>query len=301
MQNCNIPPDSMLVESPLQPDKYPSYIFSTEPPDEAGGWSNPRGARAVELLAADDSVTAEEAISFAMDRKSYGAGRWIEALQQSHDAYGARISGNSDAYREGLEDFLQWDQELNSGSTGALKYAYWREEIANSPNPDLKGISQKINNYRESVTGESKPVKLTRKELQALAESFDQAMQRLVKDFGEIHITYGQVFRVGRGTQSWPLGGGGRFGLSTLRNVNHGAPREDKTRWGTSGQTSTQVVIMSQPVRSWTVTPLGQSDRPESPHYSDQAEKLFSKASMKPSWWLPEQLKDHIESRTELD
>ena len=74
----------------------------------------------------------------------------------------------------------------------------------------------------------------------------------------------------------------------------------DHTRWGGSGQTSTQVVVMSKPPRSWLYIPLGQSDRPESPHFADQAEKAFSPRQLKPSWWLPEDLAGHVESRTVL-
>ena len=87
---------------------------------------------------------------------------------------------------------------------------------------------------------------------------------------------------------------------TTLRNVGYGSEREDRTRWGRRGQTSTQVVVMTTPPRSWIYLPLGQSDRPESPHFSDQAEKLFSARKLKPSWWLPEELAGHIESRMEL-
>ena len=72
-------------------------------------------------------------------------------------------------------------------------------------------------------------------------------------------------------------------------------------RMGRAGQTSTQIIELSTPIKSWTAPPLGQSDRPDSPHYTDQAEKLFSPRTMKPTWWMPEDLAEHIESRTVLD
>ena len=84
--------------------------------------------------------------------------------------------------------------------------------------------------------------------------------------------------------------------MTTLRNMGYSKPREDKTRWGVRGQTSTQIVVMSDPPRSWLYIPLGQSDRPESPHFSDQAEKAFSPRRLKPTWWLPEDLAGHVES-----
>ncbi|MBI3119069.1 MAG: penicillin acylase family protein, partial [Candidatus Hydrogenedentes bacterium] len=119
--------------------------------------------------------------------------------------------------------------------------------------------------------------------------------------FGSLDATYGDKFRVGRDDKSWPLGGGGgNLGITTLRNVGFGQEKPDHTRWGQSGQTSTQIVVMSKPIQSWTYVPIGQSDRPASPHYADQAEKLFSPAVLKSTWWTPEALYAHIESREAL-
>jgi acyl-homoserine lactone acylase PvdQ len=58
---------------------------------------------------------------------------------------------------------------------------------------------------------------------------------------------------------------------------------------------------MSKPIRSWTAVPIGQSDRPDSPHYTDQAEKLFGERRLKPTWYNPEELAGHTESRTVLE
>ncbi|MCY4555206.1 MAG: penicillin acylase family protein, partial [Chloroflexi bacterium] len=90
----------------------------------------------------------------------------------------------------------------------------------------------------------------------------------------------------------WPVGGGslGGAGMATMRAVGFSPPRADCRRWGNRGQTSTEVVILSNPIRSYTQPPIGQSDRPDSPHYRDQAEKLFSPGTMKPSWFARDEL-----------
>ena len=75
---------------------------------------------------------------------------------------------------------------------------------------------------------------------------------------------------------------------------------ENHQRHGNRGQTSTQLVVLSKPIRSWVYLPVGQSDRPESPHYRDQAQTVFANRTLKPSWWLPEELAEHIATRTEL-
>ncbi|MBI2423350.1 MAG: penicillin acylase family protein [Candidatus Hydrogenedentes bacterium] len=302
MQNCNIPPDAMMVNSPLIPGKYPSYIYSDIGYGPRGGWSNPRGARAVELLQADDSVTIEEALAYAVDLHPFGVERWVTALRQAHEALGASFAGNPD-YAAGMDDILKWDLRLAPDSTGALKYFYWRQQIlADHGEDSVKLAADAFDQFYNQASG----APLTQPEMgdeekTAALESFANAMAAQKKEFG-LEAVYGDKFRVGRDNISFPVGGGGpkELGLTTLRNVGYSGDRDDYTRWGRSGQTSTQIVELSKPVRSWTGPPIGQSDRPDSPHYYDQAEKLFSPGIMKSTWWTPEELESHVESRTVL-
>ena len=143
------------------------------------------------------------------------------------------------------------------------------------------------------------PLELTAEDLAYLAACFRAGLQEMRKDQGRLDTRWGDVFRVGRGDRSWPVEGGGSYGTSTLRSVGF-ERRDDGTWWGTRGQTSTQVIVLSDPVQSWTATPLGQSDRTDSVHYADQAEKLFSRRTLKPTWWRPEELAEHIATREEL-
>ena len=68
---------------------------------------------------------------------------------------------------------------------------------------------------------------------------------------------------------------------------------------GHKGQTSTQIVLLTKPPKSWTLLPLGESDHADSPHYDDQAEKLFSPGKLKPTYFLDrDELLKHVESKT---
>jgi acyl-homoserine-lactone acylase len=71
---------------------------------------------------------------------------------------------------------------------------------------------------------------------------------------------------------------------------------------GHGGQTSTQIVILTKPPQSYMVIPLGESDHPDSPHFNDQAEKLFSKSLVKPTYFLNrKELEKHVSRREELE
>jgi len=301
MQNCNIAPDMMLADCPIQADDYRPYLFSDQGyGSQQGGWQNQRGARALELLGGDDSVTVEEALAYAVDVHPYGADRWIAVLKMAHEELGDAFA-DDEGYQAGIKDLLSWDQQLARDSTGGLKYVYWREQLLEDYGRETIDEVDRIITALERATG-AEPVKLefSQEQLGAALASLRNAMAKLKSHWGSWDATYGDKFRVGRGDKSWPVGGGSDHGTRTLRTAGFSKERDDHTRWGRSGQTSTQIVVMTEPVQSWTFVPIGQSDRPESPHYTDQAEKLFSKRTMKPTWWLPKDLVGHIESRTEL-
>ena len=54
-------------------------------------------------------------------------------------------------------------------------------------------------------------------------------------------------------------------------------------------------------IQSLTCTPWGQSGHPQSKHYTDQGEKLYSKLQMKPTWWSEKELLSNLESTRTLD
>ncbi len=292
MQNCNVPPDVMLPDSPLTPDRYPDYVFSDAGHGELGGWSNPRGSRAVEILEADSSVTVQEAIDLILDVQPFGVKRWQEALGEAE----------VEDHREALAVLLEWDGRLARDSRGGLLYYLWRRELAELVEPDqLQPLRTKLDGLMTPFSGASGEVALEPGERALLARAFSAAMGRRLEEAVSPGAVYGDLFRVGRGEQSWPVGGGGPVGLSTVRSVGFTGPRPDGTRWGARGQTATQIVVLSDPVRSWSALPIGQSDRPDSPHFSDQAEKLFSPRRLKPTRWRPEELAGYFQARRVLD
>ena len=292
MQNCNIPPDAMMVDSPFQLEDHRDYLFASKAyGEERSGWTNQRGARALELLAQDASLTVEEALAIAVDLKPFGVDAWVEALADAMEEPNAQVRA-----------LLDWDRQLRRDSSAALKYAYWRFELDGHERAASIGASLE-DHYAQAVGRDAAIQALTGADQAVLRETFNNAMARMQAELGSAEAPYGRVFRVGRDQASWPVGGGGgdQFGLTTLRSMGYGAPNDQHERWGTHGQTSTQLVVLSDPIKSWIYLPVGQSDRPASPHYDDQAESAFSPRRMRPSWWLPEDLADHIASRTMLD
>lgn len=297
MQNCNIPPDAMMVSGPFKMADYlPEVYASAHYGPDRDGWINQRGARALELLNDDDSVTLEDALSYALDVKPYGIERWIMVLEIAlQDAPLDRQK------QEIMAELSNWNGELRRDSSAALKYTYFKITLAETMSRDAyAAMRERIDNWYLIVLDLTpEAVVLSDAEKTAVQHAFNRTVDDLTQ-LGGLESTYGDIFRVGRDLESWPVGGGSDdyLGLTTLRTVGYGKQREDRAFWADRGQTSTQVVELSDPIKSYIYLPVGQSDRSTSPHYDDQAEYAFSKRRLRPTWWRPEELQDHIASRT---
>jgi acyl-homoserine lactone acylase PvdQ len=144
------------------------------------------------------------------------------------------------------------------------------------------------------------PADLTDEQIRA---ALAKAEARLKSEFPPDAV-FGTLFRVGRqgAAHTWPVSGGSlsEAGMATPRAI--GFEKSGQQMLGHSGQTSTQIVILTKPPQSYMVIPLGESDRQDSPHFDDQAEKLFSKSRAKPTYFLNrKELEKHVTKREELE
>ena len=101
---------------------------------------------------------------------------------------------------------------------------------------------------------------------------------------------------------TWPVSGGSltEAGMATPRAISF--EKSGAEMIGHGGQTSTQIVILTKPPQSYMVIPLGESDHPDSPHFDDQAEKLFSQTRVKSTYFLNRtELEKHVTKREELE
>jgi len=269
LQNCNIAPDMMARGLHLDPSSYPAYIYNT-----GRGATGSRGRRAVELLEAHPKLTVDEAQSIALDAHADRCEQWQAALRNAMKKNvldQPRHGVEPAALRKAVATLLAWNGVMDQDSVGATLYRGWRMISADHK---LKADSSS----------------------RALLDALAEAAAWLTKNYGTAEVAYGQVNRIRRGDCSWPFSGGDAgSGSMTLRAM--ASKMEGKAFYGESGQNWTQLVQFRRgAVRSWSATPFGESDEPASPHYSDQAEKLFSRDQLKPTWFQPAELEGHVES-----
>ncbi|MFL5489372.1 MAG: penicillin acylase family protein [Gemmatimonadaceae bacterium] len=279
MQNNNVSPDVMFEGSPLTPNRYPADVFS----DRAGN-NNFRGKRAIELLSRTFSASAGDMMRILFDEKWDQAGLWTEALRRALNRHSQTLAKQPLAWRAFAERLASFDGYANKESVAALSYLYWRRALSEDQAANRAMVAA---TFRDSVPGAQFDSVMT--------TAVGRAITLLKNDFGSTDLAFGDVFRTGRGGKSWPLGG---F-VGTMRAMQYSPPDTNGKQWVYSGQRQPMIVIFSDPIQSFTQLNFGESDRPTSPHYSDQS-ALMSEKRMKSTYFNESDLLKHEESRLVL-
>ena len=274
MQNNNISPWTMMKNSPMVPEKYADrpevYNDERTPPHQ-------RAAMTLEELDAAKNVTFDDMLKIAFSTQVYKADEWQARLKKAASGATASVHGMSLRGNAGsvLKLILDWNRRSEPESAGALAFYAFKMSLSNR-------------NLQQAV---EVPAALNDAEILA---ALGKAAGWLTSNFGSVEVPFGKYFRVGRtGGKTYPVGGGTvrEAGMATPRAISYNKAGNEMV--GQGGQTSTQIVILTKTPQSWAIIPLGESDHPESGHWDDQAEKLFSKGIAHSAFFLnkPELMK----------
>ena len=299
MHNCNVSPFGMMKDSPLTPEKYAAHPYIYNATRTA-----PRHQRAemmTDLLDAADKVTLDQAIDIAFSPQVYHAEQWQARLKEAWSKVAATAAPTAPSVKDGgkggstispdavsVYDLIQkWNRRSDADSEGALAFYAFKKSLG-----------------AELGRAVDVPASITDEELTA---AIHKASKWLKSTFGSVKVAYGTYFRVGRkgGERNWPVGGGSlngganNVGMATPRAISF-APA-GKGMVGQGGQTSTQIVVLTNPPKSYAIIPLGESDHKESGHWDDQAEKLFSKSKAASTYFLDkDELMKHVTAKKVL-
>jgi acyl-homoserine-lactone acylase len=281
MQNCNCSPAAMMNRDQPRLESYSehAHIYNDLPSGDA----HQRAEMVTDLLDSADKVTAEKAIEIAFSTDVWHADRWQARLKEAWQQAGAADkAGDTQTVHTLIQE---WDRHSAADSKGALAFYAFKKALGG-----------------EAAAQTEPPSSVTDAQLLGALRK-GAAWTR--SQFGEVAIPFGDYFRVGRrgGDRTWPVGGGSLrdVAMATPRAISFAPSRDGKQMIGHTGQSSTQVVILTDPPESYAVIPLGESDHKESGHWDDQAEKLFSQGKVLRTYFLrPDELMKHVTSKKVL-
>ncbi len=287
MQNCNVSPRVMFRDSPLTENKYKPYLYMEPTYNGYRYGLHQRAKTTFQELDQVRQASVEDVFGIALSPQVAGVKPWQDRLRDVWKKAAAEVRQD-----EGLARFVQaildWNGRAEKESTGILPYHYWKEQLGTFD--------------REVGNRVAAPPNLLLTDEQVLQMVRD-GRQAMMKDHGRVDAKYGDIYRVGRigGKRTTPADGGSINGIATPRALSFGHKLEDGRQLMSGGQCALQVVIMTKPPQSWTASPLGQSDDPNSPHFDDQAIDLVGNRKLKSTYFKdkPALLKN-LESTLEL-
>jgi acyl-homoserine lactone acylase PvdQ len=281
MQNCNCSPAAMMNQDTPRHEHYSEHphLYNESPSGDA----HQRAEMVTDLLAAASQVTVEQAIAIAFSTQVWHAEHWQARLKDAWQH--ASVTEKTGDAQQLYALIQEWDRHSDPDSKGALAYYAFKKALGG-----------------EAARKSEPPASLSDAQLLAALGKGAAWMKSI---FGELGAPFGSYFRVGRrgGNRSWAVGGGSLqdAGMATPRAISFASGPGGKQMIGHTGQSSTQIVILSDPPESYAVIPLGESDHKESGHWDDQAEKLFSKGKTLRTYFMrPDELLKHVTSRTVL-
>lgn len=286
-QNCNVSPQEMMKDSPMTPEKYKPYIYNVN-------WdkNSPRGRRLLELLDADSSITKEEAMEYTLNVYDILTKPWQTALKAAMDAVGANRERDPE-FMKAVNGILNFDGMFVKESTVAPIIRFWRVKCDDKI--DVAAVAD----------GRALPIEEQKTMLDLLAE----ALNEMKAKYGTLDVKWGDITLVGRGGRFFACDGSdfgrGRDKKNQTETVMDVAVREEEKGSGKyiafNGSSTIMLSFLKKDgIESYSLVAWGQSGNPDSPHYVDQAERLYSQRKFKPTYFKKEELLKNIESEKVL-
>ena len=283
VRNENDGPWLTNLERPLDPADYPDYFENHE--------LGLRSQHSLRLVGNGDRLSLEDVVRLKHSDRVLLADRVKDDLTGAVRAAlaGRRIANTAAAPTAAALLLLErWDNRAAADSRGAVLFSEWWRAYSGRFPGDAEP-------FAESWT-ESAPMETPR----GLADAdlavalFADAVGTTIERFGAFDVEWGAVHRVRRGGVDAPVGGcAGAMGCFRVLNFE---PDADGRRAVDGGDGWVLAVEFTDPPRAYSVLGYGQSAKPDSPHFADQAD-MFARGEMKPVRFTPDDVERHAVRR----
>ncbi|MGB9106204.1 MAG: penicillin acylase family protein [Terriglobales bacterium] len=284
-ENNLSPADMWGADPPVDISKYPKDIVSDMPELTRSVSPVSRGTRSETMLSRAYALTVKSAIDIATDETWPFVAPWQQALLTTlHRAVNSGEKLTADQ-KQLADRILHFNGTANRDSREALAYDYWKEGIAAAGGgPTAAGVQKLVHDVQDGRDLQSQ-------ELDLLLSGLRAGSEKLRKDFPSSDPVYGDVFRIGRGGETFPLGGCNTPFEFTFRNYACFKRGTGVHRLAMHGQKEFTLTIFSNPIQSFSLSAFGSNWRPDkrSRHFNDQS-RLASERQLKPTYFEYDQL-----------
>jgi acyl-homoserine-lactone acylase len=283
LQNANTSPFVTTHGENPEPADFPRYMTNLEWHD------NFRGHRSRELLRAAEAITLDDLHRMATSTYMRAAEEWLPDLFNEWSRLGEDRSGLRERLREPISALRAWDRESGAGSFETTLFVLWVEVYWTLWDDEYEAEDREDPELRLPI---------------ALARALDV----LEREFGTWKVAWRDVFRHQRNVDedvvAWnddrpsyeTSANHGRYGtMLNMSGAAYDGVRGSVKRRMTFGNSFVSMVEFASdgPVAR-SIVAYGNTMRPESPHYNDQAE-MFARGLMKPVFFRMEEILANLE------
>ena len=281
-----VDPPSGFVQNSNDMPWTSTYPMLLDPKKFAAGFAAPMGItqraqRGIRILSSAGKMTFADVKAGKLSTRVETADQFVDDLVAT-----ARKLGTERAKR--AADVLEkWDRASEGTSDGTLLFYRFMLEAGQSFR-SIGGYAVPLDDRQPLTTprGFADPAKA--------AAALDSVAARVEKEYGSLHVLWGDVLRFRRGNVDLP-GNGAPSELGAIRTVGLG-PFKDGKAEGVRGDTYFAVIEFSTPVHAEALLTYGNWSKAGSPHVEDQV-RLNSKKEMRPVWRDRKDVEANLESR----
>jgi acyl-homoserine-lactone acylase len=172
LQNANDSPWTTTFPTAIKADNYPPYMAPRGP-------MNFRPQRSARMLAADESISFEEMITYKHSTRMELADRILDGLIPPARKYGNELA------KRAADIFAKWDRQADADSRGAVLFTAW----ADKSDFDT-AFSQPWSESQPRTT----PDGLANRK--AAVELLETVGAEVEKKYGSLDVNWGKVFRL---------------------------------------------------------------------------------------------------------
>ncbi len=289
IQNCNATPFTVSGTSSPDPKKYPAYMA----PDA----QNYRGINADRVLSHKSIFTLDTLIAAANDPHLAAFDDLLPPLLNAWQTVSGETVNQRPELTEAMQILKSWDRNYGTASVGQTLAIYWAEKLQRMARSRATADQHMDNMGLMAMTTQNTSAQ---EKITALAE----VLADLTRDFGTWKLPWGDVNRYQRLTgktqesyddsqASIPVG----FTSSAWGSLAAYAAKTypgTKKRYGSVGNSFVAVVEFGKRITARSVVTGGQSSKPGTVHFTDQA-PLYCTGQFKDVLFYPEDVQKHVE------
>lgn len=275
VQNSNSPPWFATRPTPLDTARFPAYL--------APRWIGFREQRALQMLAADSSITFDEMLSMRYDSHMLLADRILDDLLPAAGASGRPLAMRA-------ADVLErWDRAAEPDSRGAMLFMLWAMRTFEGVPETGRGFARPWSpaNPVGTPDGLGDPA--------AAVAALEQVAELMETQMGGLDARWGQLNRLGafpgRGAPGDPLG---------VFHVISYARQGDAAQPVFGDAYVAAVEFTRDGPRAQSVLSYGNATQPGSPQAVDQL-RLIAEKRMRPVWRTRADVEANLAERTPIE